>query len=190
MFNTTPRLPAAAIALAAATTIAACGSNSPGSSSVAGSGGQPTQAQMQRDAVRFAACMHSHGVPNWPDPATTGGFAKSKLTPQQLGVSPAQAHAASIACEHFLPSGGPPNESPTHTRVQIAAALAFARCLRGHGFPSFPDPSSTGQLSHAMLASAGINLHQPAVVVAADDCVGVTHGLLDRAAVARFIAEQ
>jgi hypothetical protein len=66
--------------------------------------------------------------------------------------------------------------------------LAFARCLRSHGFPSFPDPTSSGQMTHEMLASAGINLHQPAVLRAADRCVSVTHGVITKAAVARFVA--
>jgi hypothetical protein len=39
-----------------------------------------------------------------------------------------------------------------------------------------------------MLANAGINVHQPAVIEAADACVGVTHGFITRAAVARFVA--
>ena len=66
--------------------------------------------------------------------------------------------------------------------------LAFARCLRSHGFPSFPDPTSSGELTHEMLASAGIDLHQPAVLQAADACVSVTHGVITRADVARFVA--
>ena len=66
--------------------------------------------------------------------------------------------------------------------------LAFARCIRSHGFPSFPDPTSSGELTHEMLANAGINLHQPAVLQAADACVGVTHGVITKAVVARFVA--
>jgi hypothetical protein len=41
-----------------------------------------------------------------------------------------------------------------------------------------------------MLANAGINLHQPAIVQAADACVSVTHGFLTKADVARFVAGQ
>jgi len=41
-----------------------------------------------------------------------------------------------------------------------------------------------------MLTNAGINLHQPAVVQAADACVGVTHGFITKAAIARFVAGQ
>lgn len=39
-------------------------------------GGQQTNTQVQanlHNAVRFAGCMRSHGVPNWPDPANDGG---------------------------------------------------------------------------------------------------------------------
>jgi hypothetical protein len=55
-----PRFPAAQ---------AACGHLLP-------NGGQQTNAQIQadlRNAVRFAGCMRSHGVPNWPDPTNDGG---------------------------------------------------------------------------------------------------------------------
>ncbi len=90
----------------------------------------------------------------------------------------------------MLPGGGPPNQSPAHSQAQITALLAFASCLRSHGFPSFPDPTSTGQLTHEMLANAGINLHQPAVPQAADACVSVTHGVITKATVARFVAGQ
>jgi hypothetical protein len=41
-----------------------------------------------------------------------------------------------------------------------------------------------------MLANAGIDPRQPAVLHAADACVSVTHGLLTNAAVAHFAAEQ
>jgi hypothetical protein len=183
MFRTASSLPTAAAAIAAATVIAACGSNSSGSSS---SGGHPTQAQIQQeqqDAVRFADCMRSHGVPSFPDPTTSPREFKNAFNTQ----SPAFQSAAT-ACRHLLPGGGRPSQSAAPGQAQIAALLAFARCLRSHGFANFPDPSSSGQLTHEMLANAGINLHQPAVLQAADTCVSVTHGVLTKAAVARFVA--
>jgi hypothetical protein len=66
--------------------------------------------------------------------------------------------------------------------------LAFARCIRGHRFPSFPDPTNSGDMTHQMLANAGIDLQQPAVLHAGDACVSVTHGLITKAAVAHFVA--
>jgi hypothetical protein len=60
--------------------------------------------------------------------------------------------------------------------------------MGSHGFPSFPDPTSSGQVTHEMLANAGIDLHQPALLQAADACVSVTDAILTKAAVARFAA--
>ncbi|HEX4282929.1 MAG TPA: hypothetical protein VHZ27_19320 [Solirubrobacteraceae bacterium] len=193
MLRTTSRFQTAAAAIAAASVIAACGSSSSSSSNSSGSssssGGSPIQAQIQQetqDAVRFAGCMRSHGVSNFPDPSTDPHAFKDALDPT-TAHSPAFQPAVS-ACQHLMPRRGQQSQNPPSSQAQITAELAFARCLRGHGFPSFPDPSTTGQLTHEMLANAGINIHQPAVVQAADACVGVTHGFLNRADVARFVA--
>jgi len=141
---------------------------------------------MEQDAVRFADCMRSHGVSDFPDPSTSPRQFKETLNPT-TAHSPAFAPALS-ACHHLLPGGGPSSQNPPPSHAQVLAEVAFARCLRGHGFPNFPDPSSTGQLTHEMLANAGINIHQPAVVQAADACVGVTNGFVTRADIARFVA--
>ncbi len=181
MFRATSKLPVAVAAVAAAAMIAACGSSSSSSSR---SGGPPTQAQIQ-GLVSFAQCMRLHGVPTFPDPTTSPRAFKNAFNTK----SPA-FESGITACGHLLPVDVHRNQSPAHSPAQIAAMLAFARCLRGHGFPNFPDPTSSGELTHEMLASAGINLHQPAVVQAADTCVSVTHGYITKAAVARFIAGQ
>jgi hypothetical protein len=181
MSRTTSSLPAAAAAIATAAAIAACGSSS------AAPAAHPTQAQLQQAqqrAVRFADCMRTHGVPNLPD----SPYAQKQALASRNGQAPA-VQSAQTACAHLLPHGGQSQSAP-RSPAQIAAELAFARCLRGHGFPGFPDPTSSGELTHEMLAGAGINLHQPAVVQAADACVGVTHGLITKAAVARFVAGQ
>jgi hypothetical protein len=183
MFRTTSTLSVAAAAIAAATVIAALGSSS------LSSAGVPTQAQIkqgQQDAVRFAQCMRSHGVPNFPDPTSPKEI---KLDIASSEGSPA-FQSAKTACDHALQGGGPPSQSTAQRQAQTVAGLAFARCLRSHGFPNFPNPTSSGQITHEMLANAGIDPRQPAVLQAADACVSVTHGLLTKAAVARFAAEQ
>jgi hypothetical protein len=175
----------AAAAIAAATAIAACGSSSSSQLSASVPSGHPSQAQMQEDAVRFADCVRSHGVPNFPDPATSPREFKSAFSDQ----SPAFRSAAS-ACQHLLPGGGPPSQSPAHSPAQIAGMLAFVSCLRSHGLQSFPDPTSSGELTHEMVANAGINLHQPAVLQIGDACVSASHGVVSKAMVARFVAGQ
>ncbi len=101
--------------------------------------------------------------------------------------SPAFTAALGV-CQHLLPAGSQTSQPSRPDHAQVVAMLAFANCIRAHGFPNFPDPSSSGQITHQMIASAGIDLHQPAVVRAGDACVTVTHGLLTRAEVARFVA--
>lgn len=193
MSRTTPSLPVVAAAFAAAAAIAACGSQSPSSSSASSSASASSSsahlsyAQATRDAVAFAGCVRTHGVPSFPDPASPRDLKAS--VDSSIARSPA-FQAAATACRHLLPGGGPRNRSTARSPAQIASEVAFARCLRRHGFPNFPDPTSSGELSHEMLANAGIDIHQPAVVQAADACVGVTHGLLTKADVARFVAGQ
>jgi hypothetical protein len=177
------------VVVAAVSLLAAgCGSNSPSSSS---SGGQPAQAQLQQgqhDAVRFVQCLRSHGVTNVPDPTSASGHAFKDAVSGDA-QSPA-FRSAYTACTHLLPNGGPRSQSAAQRQSDTAALLPFARCLRSHGFPSFPDPTSSGQLTREMLAQAGIDLHQPAIVRVADACVSVTHGVITKATVARFVAGQ
>jgi hypothetical protein len=174
--------------------VAGCGGgSSPGvasissstSTSSSSSGSPPTQAQLQQeqhDATRFAQCMRSHGV-SIPDPTVAPRAFKNAFS------TPTSAFRSALTtCGHLLPAGHAPNQTTAPTRAQTDALLAFARCLRGHGFPSFPDPTSRGELTHEMLARAGIDLHEPATVQAADACTSVTHGVITRAVVAHFIA--
>jgi hypothetical protein len=177
-----------AAAATAAALLAGCGggTSSHGSSS---SASHPAQAQTLQAAVNFTDCIRSHGVP-FPDPTTSPRGFKSALAPNSaLAASPA-FQSAYQTCRHLLPNDGAPSRSAAHSQAQIAAFLAFARCIRAHGFPSFPDPTSSGELTHEMIASAGINLHQPAVRPAGDACVSVTHGYITKADVARFVAGQ
>ena len=182
-------IPTSIVAIAAVSLLAAgCGSSSSSSSTSSSSGGAPSQAQIQQEnqqLIRFTDCMRSHGVPSLPDPTSDPHAFKEALDPT-TEQSPAFG-SAMTACHHLLP-GGPHSQPTPPSPAQTAALLAFARCLRGHGFPRFPDPSTAGDITHAMLATAGINLQQPAVVQAADACTSVTHGLLTRSDVARFVA--
>jgi hypothetical protein len=134
--------------------------------------------------------MRSHGVPNFPDPISSGGNDKEAVVSALEAVSNSQAQAAQTACMHV--NGGSPGtgQSPAQSQAHTAAMLAFARCIRTHGFPSFPDPTTSGQITHEMLAQAGINFHQPAVPQAGDACVSVTHGFITKTDVARFVAGQ
>ena len=176
------------VAAVAAAAITACGSSSPSSTNSSDSG--PTQAQLQRfqsDALKFTDCIRAHGIADFPDPPTTNDPSSGRTWKGAFGNQSPGFIAAAAACRHFMPRVGAHSQNPAPSYAQITAMLAFARCIRSHGFANFPDPTSDG-ITHQMVAAAGINLNQPAVLQAADACAGVTHGYITKAVVARFIA--
>ena len=182
-----PRVRLGVIAAAACSVLlAACGSNSSAPAGASGqNGGDPNPAQAQREILEFTGCMRNDGVAALANPTLSD--LKAELAPT-APHSPA-FRAALPDCLHLLPFGGP-HETAAQTQAHTAAFMAFARCIRSRGFPSFPDPSTNGQITHEMVAAAGISLNQPAVLQAGDACVGVTHGFITKAIVARFVAGQ
>jgi hypothetical protein len=53
---------------------------------------------------------------------------------------------------------------------KFAGALAFARCMRSHGVPNFPDPKVTGTTIQILGSSSGINTQSPAFKSAQQSC--------------------
>ena len=147
-----------------------------------GGGSSPTAAvPAQNGLVAYSRCMRSHGVPSFPDPTSGEGIPKEKIP-----VSNPRLPVASKHCEHLMPDGGlGPGATAQSTTIRFAAALAFARCMHDRGFPNFPDPTAQGELTPQMVAAAGIDLHQPALLRAGLACAPVTRGLITRAAVER-----
>ena len=125
----------AAVGLALLT--AACGGN-PSATASGGSSNAGGSARSQ-PAVAFSGCMRSHGVPNFPDPSSSGGVPKE--TAQQLGVSSSQLQAAQHACQHLLPNTGNIDDNPAALHQWWSQMLHFARCMHSHGVPNWPDPS-------------------------------------------------
>jgi hypothetical protein len=131
--------------------------------------------------------MRSHGVTNFPDPQVSGNNVKLTINPSITG-SPAYKSARQ-ACAHLLPGGaGQITLSQAQQQAHKAGLLAFATCVRKHGFSRFPDPNSQGQLTLAMITQAGINLKQPAVLQAGDACAPASHGQITKGDVARAIS--
>lgn len=110
---------------------------SAGSSSSSQAG--PTIAQL----LKYAECIRSHGVSDFPDPgpAKGGGFAFG-VQPDANPRSPTpQFEAAEKACQKDVPPG------LAETPAQMAAnALKYTECMRSHGEPDFPDPNTQGMI--------------------------------------------
>jgi hypothetical protein len=172
-------IPTSALALGAVALLAAgCGGSSSPTAAT-------TTPQTQNGPLAYARCMRAHGVANFPDPTATTG--KQAVISALQAVGNSQAQVAETACMHV--NGGSPGagQGEAQSRAHAAAMLAFAHCVRGRGFPDFPDPNAQGELSPEMVTAAGINLHQPAVLRAGLACTSVTHGALTRADVERAV---
>jgi len=112
---------------------AATGSSSSGQS-------VPTEAQL----LKYAVCMRSHGLRDFPDPvpALGGGFAFKTYPGSDFNpVSPSpQFQSATKACQKDVPPS-----LANLTPAQMAAnALKYTDCMRSHGEQGFPDPNSQG----------------------------------------------
>jgi hypothetical protein len=126
---------------------------------------------LQED-VAYASCVRSHGVPNFPDPVR-GNFPDPQsdgwgfdINTNTIGVSQSVLQKAENACSYLQPSGG------TQTAAQFAGFLTkqlkFAACMRSHGVPGFPDPTSSGQsISYNIPGSVR---ESPEFATAARDC--------------------
>jgi hypothetical protein len=119
--------------------------------------------------TRFAACVRSHGEPNFPDPNAQGQFSMSAVTAGGIDPRSPQLGRAVQACEKDLPKGGPAALSPAAQAKARQQVLAFSACMRSHGVPNFPDPPSGGQAIR-ILPGSGIDPQSPQYQRATTSC--------------------
>jgi hypothetical protein len=120
------------------------------------------------DAIPYSQCMRAHGVPNFPDPSPNSPPGKpfGAATLAQAGVDPntPQFQAASTACARLQP----PGPSPAQRQQLLSLMMRFAACMRAHGVPGFPDPSTAnGGVSISLTQSAA---NSPQLQPAEQDC--------------------
>ena len=116
------------------------------------------------EAEAYSQCMRSHGALNFPDPVLTpsGGYGY-----RTTGINPQSAafQGALQACK-ALPS---PWQSTGKqlSPAQQQAWLSWAKCIRAHGMPNFPDPTFSG--SAVQIPGAG-GSSSPQLQSAMDAC--------------------
>jgi hypothetical protein len=177
----------AAVVAGAVVVLAGCGGN-PTSKTKPSSAGRSTSSL---SAVAYSACMRSHGVPNFPDPDSSGQLPKADA--QQLGVTSSELQAAQQACQSLLPNdGGAINASSidqcmmaddcprTLVRQVLNEERNFAQCMRSHGVPNWPDPSidSHGRPVFAIsISKLGFDPYSPQVWAKGNQCSHLLPGL-------------
>lgn len=173
------RRPLAALALIAVVAlISACGSTAPAGSGSGSSGTNNTAANAQ-EAVKFAECMRSNGVSEFPDPGASGSFTIDGIVNgSSLDPNTAAFKQAISACKNLEPAGFMGSK---RSPQQMDAALKFAQCIRANGVPDFPDPTPNGPLidTSRIPSAAGRGAHSiPGFQAAAGKCMAIYSGEL------------
>jgi hypothetical protein len=116
----------------------ACGGNSASTGSGGSSQSAGAAPSASSNAVAFAQCMRSHGIPKYPDPSAVSGPVDSR----QLGVTDTVYESARTACSRMYPQRQTGTGLTTAQQQHVLGQLLiFAKCMRTHGLPAFPDPN-------------------------------------------------
>jgi hypothetical protein len=135
---------------------AGCG----GGSASPAAAGRPGQ---HGSGLAYSRCMRSHGVPNFPDPNSSGTWPSAR----QLGLGPgnSQYRAAIQACQPLLP-----NLTPGQQAQAEGKALNFSHCMRSHRVADFPDPVTGSHNGVGWLLPGNIDVTSPTFLRAAQAC--------------------
>jgi hypothetical protein len=153
-----PGLLRAGMLAAAAAVVALLATACGGGSSSSSTASPPTLTGLTDQALAYAKCMRSHGIPNFPDPnvqdnahAKGVGFSLSNIDTHS-----AQFTSAAKLCQKQTGFG--------HiTAAQLQAAmnnmLKVAECMRSHGIANFPDPFENSHQIGFNLDGTGIDMN-------------------------------
>jgi hypothetical protein len=146
----------------------ACGGTSP-SASVAQLGTTTTSRPAKGPSngngspLAYAQCMRAHGVADFPDPNSQGGFTLQAGPNSDLSANSSAFQQANQDCQRFTPTSGLGHgPSPAQVAQAQAQALKFSQCMRSHGLTDFPDPvfhsGGGGGISISIKAGPGSDL--------------------------------
>jgi len=118
--------------------------------------------------VEYTACMRSHGVPNFPDPDAQGTLTIT-VSPS-LNPSSPLFQEAEADCQHLLPTRK--GLSSARRQLMKQRLLAFAACMRSHGFPRYRDPTfgPGGMVSQGTNRDDGMDPNSPIFQAAQKAC--------------------
>jgi len=146
--------PLLAILAGLAVLAAGCGGGS--SSSAPGLGSGPGGSSLLAGQIKFAQCMRARGISGFPDPSSGGS---QQTLPPSVNVGSPQFQSAQKACQHLSPGGGTGIQvaggAKVNPQAALKAELKYVGCMRTHGVPDMPDPSSGGGLT--LPSSGSIN---------------------------------
>ncbi len=119
-------------------------SSASSSSSPTGGSSPESTTNPEQQALAYAKCMRSNGVPNFPDPGPGGGTFRvgGGVNPGSPAFRRGQAKCRRLSPVAGITSGPPPSAET------LAHYLKVAQCMRRQGVSGFPDPRTPGSVPH------------------------------------------
>ena len=149
---------------------AACG-GSPSKTDSGGTsnaGASTNTRSVNSQPLAFSHCMRANGVPNFPDPNSSGVWPKPQV---EGAASSPQYPVAAKACGHLLPDGGPGVAPSQAVDQQIRNDMTkFAQCMRSQGVSNWPDPTLDQGRAVFDPQAAGINANSPQISAKVREC--------------------
>jgi hypothetical protein len=161
---------AAAATVVLALLAAACGvsPSSTGSDGALNTRGPTNTQSVNSQPLVFSHCIRSNGVPNFPDPNSSGVWPKQQV---ESAASNPEYPAAARVCGHLLPDGGPGVAPSPAVDQQIKDDMTkFALCMRSHGVLKWPDPTLDQGRSVFDPQAAGIDTNSPRISATMQEC--------------------
>jgi hypothetical protein len=115
--------------------------------------------------------MRDHGISDFPDPQPGGGIAIQARPGSDLDPDNPELKAADDACKSLLPQ--PSEEDQAQ---DFADMLAYAKCMREHGIPDFPDPKPGEGISISADQGSDLDPNNPQFQAANKACGGPGEG--------------
>jgi hypothetical protein len=120
-------------------------------------------------SLAYAACMQSHGAPEFPDPelGPRGSLIHPLAPPHGMLSSPGYDKALR-ACEQLAPVSG---RLTGRVKALVGQALSVAACMRARGITGYPDPALIdGGIHVPDLWAIGVDTHTPQFQAAGKAC--------------------
>jgi hypothetical protein len=150
------------------------------STTTGSAGASTTRGSPTSQMLAYARCMRSHGVPTFADPDSSG-LPKTQVVNARRS-DPSRFDAANTTCRHLLPGGGTSGgngETPAQIAQDWTDLRKFARCMRSHGVPNWPDPTrrstSDNRPAYSLTAVGLYPNSQPQLIAKAQQCTSLLH---------------
>jgi hypothetical protein len=88
-------------------------------------------------ALAYVRCLRSHGLPSFPDPGPDGRLPN---VPSSIDPAAPSFRAAQRSCARLEPGGSGSGSASGDSTTRL---LGVAQCMRRHGLPGFPDPTTS-----------------------------------------------